>query len=32
MTIGTVYVLRRMARSRRLVAPHVQDAGDGGER
>lgn len=32
MTIGTVYVLRRMARSHRLVAPPVQDAGDGGER
>ncbi|HEX5349119.1 MAG TPA: cytochrome ubiquinol oxidase subunit I, partial [Pseudonocardiaceae bacterium] len=32
MTIGTVYVLRRMARYHRLMAPQEHDAGAGGAR
>ncbi|MCA1835827.1 MAG: cytochrome ubiquinol oxidase subunit I, partial [Actinobacteria bacterium] len=32
MTIGTVYVLRRMARYHRLGAPQEADAGVGGAR
>jgi hypothetical protein len=32
MTIGTVYVLRRMARYHRLGAPQVHDAEAGAQR